>query len=61
MVKGDISIVGHTDLVIARGNITAAGYIEQILLQHILVGVGPEFVLMHDISRAHLARITRAV
>ena len=34
------------------------------LLQHVLVaayGVGPEFVLMHDNARAHVARIARAV
>ena len=52
------------DLVVVRGKLTAAGYIEQILLQHVLVaacGVGPEFVLMHDNARAHVARITRAV
>ena len=63
MVWGGISIDGHTDLVI-RGNLTAVGYIEQVLLQHVFVaayGVGPEFVLMHDIARAHVARITRAV
>ena len=28
---------GLTDLVVVRGNLTAAGYIEQILLQHLLV------------------------
>jgi Transposase and inactivated derivatives len=47
-----------------RGNFTAAGYIEQILLQHVLVaayGVSPEFELMHDNARAYVARITRAV
>ena len=41
-----------------RGNFTAAGYIEQILLQHVLVAaydVGPEFVLMHYNARAHVA------
>ena len=37
MVWGGISIDGHTDLVIVRGNLTAAGYIEQTLLQHVLV------------------------
>ena len=52
------------DLVIIHGNLTATGYIEQILLQYVLVaayGVGPEFVLMHDNARAHVVRITRAV
>jgi hypothetical protein len=52
------------DLVVDRGNHTAAGYIEQILLQHVLVaayGVGPESVLMHYNTRAHVALITRAV
>jgi hypothetical protein len=50
MVWGCISIDGRTDLVALLGNLTAAGYIEQILLQHVLAayGVGPEFVLMHD-------------
>jgi hypothetical protein len=59
-----IKIDGRTDLVVVRGNLTAAGYIEQILPQHVLVaayGVGPEFVLMHDNARAHVARIIRAV
>ena len=44
-----ISIDGHTDLVVIHGNFTTAGYIEQILLQHMMVaayGVCPEFVLM---------------
>ena len=58
MLWGDISIDGHMDLVIVHCNLTAAGYIEQIQLQHVLdaaYGVGPEFVLMHDNARAHLA------
>ena len=56
MVWGGISIDGNTDLVIVHGNLTTAGYIEQILLQHVLVaayGVGPEFVLMDNNARAH--------
>ena len=64
MVQSGISIDGRMDLVIVRDNLTAAKYIEQILLQHVLVAaysVGPEFVLMHDNVRAHVARITRAV
>ena len=63
MVWGGISINGRTELVVVRSNLTAAGYIKQILLQHLLVaayGVGPEFVLMHDNVRAHLVHITRA-
>ena len=32
MVWGDISIEGHTDLVVIYGNLTAADYINQILL-----------------------------
>ena len=47
-----------------RGNLTSAGHIEQILLQHVLVaayGDGHEFVLMHDNARSHVARINRAV
>jgi hypothetical protein len=54
MVWGGISIDGRTDLIVVRGNHTAAGYIEQILLQHVLVavyGVCPEIVLMHDNAR----------
>ena len=61
---GCISTDGRTDLVVVRGNLTAVGNIEHILLQHVLVGayrVGPEFVLVHDNARAHVARITRAV
>jgi hypothetical protein len=64
MVWGGISIDGRTDLVVVCGNLTAAVYFEQILLQHVLVaayGVGHDFVLMHDNARAHVARITRAV
>ena len=52
------------DGVVVRGNLTAAGYIEQILLQYVLVAaysVGPEFVLMHNNSMAHVACIIRAV
>jgi hypothetical protein len=63
MVWGGISIDGYTDLVIVRGNLTTAGYIEQILLQHVLVAaynVDPEFVLMHDNARAHAAHISKA-
>ena len=61
---GGTIIDGHMDLVVIRGNLTAAGYIEQTLLQHVLVaayGVGPEFILMHNNARAHIVRITRAV
>ena len=64
MVWGGDGIDDCMDLVLVRGNLTAEGYIEQILLQHVLVaayGVDPEFVLMHDNPRAHVARITRAV
>ena len=56
MVWGGIIIVGRTDLVGVRGNLAADVYIEQILLQHVLVaayGVGLEFVLMHNNARAH--------
>jgi hypothetical protein len=64
MVWGSMSFDDRTDLVVVRGNLTAAGYIEQILLQHVLVAafaVGPEFVIMHDNAKDHLAQITRAV
>ena len=64
MVWGGIIIDGRWDLVVVRGNLAAAWYIERILLQHVLVavfGVGPEFILMHDNARAHVAHITRAV
>ena len=50
MVWGGISVDDRTDLVVVRGNLAAAGYVEQILLQHVLVTayvVGPEFVLKH--------------
>ena len=64
MMWSGISLDGRTDLVVVHGNLTAAGYIEQMLLRHVLVapyGVGPEFLLVHDNTRAHLACITRAV
>jgi hypothetical protein len=64
MVWGGIIIDGRMDLVIVHSNLTATGYIEQILLQHVLIaayGVGPEFELMHDNARTHAARIIRAV
>ena len=47
-------------IVVVCGNLAAARYIEQTLLQNVLVaayGVRPEFLLMHD----NVARITRAV
>jgi hypothetical protein len=37
MVGGGISIDGCTDIVVVRVNLTTVGYIEQILLQHVLV------------------------
>ena len=64
MVCGSTSIGCRTYLFVVHGSVTAAGYIEQILLQHVLVaayGVGPEFVIMHDNARAHIAHITGAV
>ena len=36
MVRSGISIEGHTDLAVFRGKRTAAEYIEQILLQHMV-------------------------
>jgi hypothetical protein len=51
MMRGGISIDVRMDLVVVRGNLTAEGYIKQILLHHVLFaanGVGPEFILMHD-------------
>ena len=64
MVWGGISIDGRTDLVVVRDNLIAVGYVEQILLQHVLVAaysVGPEYVLVHGNARAHVARLTKAV
>jgi hypothetical protein len=63
MVWGGISIDGRMDLVV-RDNLTAARYIELILLQHVLIAaysVRPKFLLMHDNARAHVACISRAV
>ena len=62
MVWGGIGIDGLTDLVVIRGNLTSAGYIEQILLQYVLVaayGVGPEFVLMHSYSVHQQSRLAK--
>jgi hypothetical protein len=62
MVWGGIGIDGLTDLVVIRGNLTSAGYIEQILLQYVLVaayGVGPEFVLMCSYSAHHQSCLAR--
>jgi hypothetical protein len=64
MVWGGISIDDRTDLVVVLDNLTAAGFIKQILLNYEIVaayGVGPQFVLMHDNVRAHGTRIARAV
>ena len=63
MVWNGISIDGRMDLAVVRGNLTAAEYIEQKLLQDVLVaayGVCPEFLIMHDNTRAHVVCITRA-
>ena len=51
MLWGGISIDGSTYLLASHGNLTNAGYVEQILLQHVLFaayGVGPEFVLTQE-------------
>ena len=37
MVWGGISSDDRTDMVVVRGNLTAARYFEQIMLQHVLV------------------------
>ena len=61
MVWGGISIEGRTDLAVVHGNLTAAVYIERILLHHVVpaaYGGGPEFLLMDDNARAHVAAIT---
>ena len=63
MVWGGISIDGCMDLVVVSVNLIPAGYIEQILQQHVLVAaycVGPEFILMHNNARAHVPHIIRA-
>ena len=59
-VWGGFNIDCRTDLVVVLGNLTAALYIEQILLQHVLVvayNVGLQSVLKHNNS--HVARIAR--
>ena len=56
MMWGGINIDGHADLVVVHGNLTTAGYIEQILLQHVMVaayGVTSEFVLMQGSCSVH--------
>ena len=61
MVWAGISIEGHMNLAIVRGDLTAAEYIEQILLHHVVPAAycgGPEFLLMHDNARAHVVTIT---
>lgn len=63
MLWGGISLRGRTELVpVNRGTMTADRYIRDILQQHVIPYapfVGPEFILMHDNARPHVARIVR--
>ena len=64
MVWGGISIDSRTDLVVIYGSLIAGGYIQQILMGHVVAtayGLGPEFLLMRDNARANVAGITRDV
>ena len=52
------------DLAVVCRNFTTVQYTEQILLHHVVpvaYGGGPEFLLMHDNARAHVAAITMDV
>lgn len=63
MVWGGIALDGVTDLVVFdRPSVTAHSYIEDVLQDHVVpfaFGIGPNFVLMQDNARAHVARVTR--
>lgn len=67
MMWAGISLEGKTELVFIPGGgrgggLTAARYVEDILLDHVLPYEGyteDGFLLMHDNARCHTARITR--
>lgn len=61
MVWGGISYEARTvPVVIVRGSLTAARYVEEIFEEHVLPFapfIGENFLLMHDNARVHVARI----
>ena len=62
MVWAEIRAQGKTDLhVIDNGTLMAERYVNEILDVHVrpyACAVGPDFILMDDNARAHMARIT---
>lgn len=64
MLWGGISLRGRTELVVVnQGTMTADRYIRDILEEHVVPYapfVGPDFILMHDNARPHVARVVRA-
>ena len=61
MVWGGISLNNRTDLIFIRGNLTADRYVEEVVQNHILAfahEIGPDFVLMQDVARAHTSGVT---
>lgn len=62
MIWAGISIDHRTDLVVIPGRLNAMNYIENVLEDHVVpaaYGVGPNFILMHDNAKPHIAGITR--
>lgn len=63
MVWGGINLTGRTELVIFRDSrVTSESYIEQVIEPQVIPfahRLGPNFVLMDDNARPHVARATR--
>ncbi|KAI4889716.1 hypothetical protein NFI96_019413 [Prochilodus magdalenae] len=63
MVWGGISLEGRTDLYrLDNGTLTAIRYREEVLepiVRPYTGAVGPGFLLVHDITRSHVARVCR--
>lgn len=61
MVWGGISLESRTELLIVQGPLNAVRYVQDILAQEVVPAaerMGPDFLLMHDNARAHVAEFT---
>lgn len=62
MVWGGITYSGKTDLVVVDGNLTAPGYIDQILTPHVVPffrNNGPGLIFQQDNATCHTARLAK--